>query len=108
MLVCGVGFGFFQTPNNRSMLGAAPPDRSGAAGALQATARLFGQTLGVTMLALCLQGSSTEGAGSALLIGAGLAVGSALVSIGRGRATGPDRGMSAWRSTPVRRDRAST
>ena len=29
MAVCGLGFGVFQTPNNRAMIGAAPPSRSG-------------------------------------------------------------------------------
>ena len=31
MALCGVGFGFFQSPNNRMMLGSAPPDRAGPA-----------------------------------------------------------------------------
>ncbi len=83
MLLCGLGFGFFQTPNNRSMLGAAPRARAGASGGLQATARLFGQTAGVTALALCLQASWANGAGHALLVGAALAAGSAVVNIGR-------------------------
>jgi hypothetical protein len=46
MALCGLGFGFFQAPNNRSMLSAAPLSRSGAAGGMLATARLTGQTIG--------------------------------------------------------------
>ena len=30
MAVCGTGFGFFQSPNNRLLIGSAPPDRAGA------------------------------------------------------------------------------
>ena len=32
MALCGLGFGFFQAPNNRTLLAAAPRIRSGAAG----------------------------------------------------------------------------
>src|SRR5690606_31087817 len=32
MAFCGMGFGMFQTPNNRTMLTAAPRNRSGGAG----------------------------------------------------------------------------
>jgi DHA2 family multidrug resistance protein-like MFS transporter len=45
MALCGLGFGFFQAPNKRSMLSAAPLERSGAAGGMLATARLTGQGL---------------------------------------------------------------
>ena len=46
MALCGFGFGFFQAPNNRTMLAAAPRARSGAAGGMLATARLLGMTVG--------------------------------------------------------------
>jgi DHA2 family multidrug resistance protein-like MFS transporter len=46
MMLCGLGFGFFQVPNNRNMLLAAPRARVAAAGGMQATARLSGQTAG--------------------------------------------------------------
>jgi MFS transporter, DHA2 family, multidrug resistance protein len=52
MAVCGLGFGFFQAPNNRSMLSAAPLERSGAAGGMLATARLTGQTVGAILAAI--------------------------------------------------------
>lgn len=45
-MLCGLGFGFFQVPNNRNMLLSAPRARSAAAGGMQATARLSGQTAG--------------------------------------------------------------
>jgi DHA2 family multidrug resistance protein-like MFS transporter len=44
--LAGLGFGFFQTPNNQNMLLTAPKERSGAAGGAQGTARLTGLTLG--------------------------------------------------------------
>lgn len=51
MALCGVGFGFFQSPNNRTIVAAAPRQRSGAAGGLLATARLLGQTGGAVAVA---------------------------------------------------------
>jgi len=38
MAVCGVGFGFYQTPNNITLMTAGPPDRSGAASGMVAVA----------------------------------------------------------------------
>ena len=52
MALCGLGFGFFQSPNNRTLMSAAPLARSGAAGGMLATARLTGQTIGATLAAL--------------------------------------------------------
>jgi DHA2 family multidrug resistance protein-like MFS transporter len=46
MAVCGIGFGLFQSPNNRTIVSSAPVNRSGAAGGMLATARLLGQTTG--------------------------------------------------------------
>jgi DHA2 family multidrug resistance protein-like MFS transporter len=46
MAVCGIGFGLFQSPNNRTIVSSAPRNRSGAAGGMLATARLLGQTTG--------------------------------------------------------------
>jgi DHA2 family multidrug resistance protein-like MFS transporter len=46
MAVCGIGFGLFQSPNNRTIVSSAPRNRSGAAGGMLATARLLGQTFG--------------------------------------------------------------
>lgn len=55
LVLCGLGFGLFQTPNNRAMLGATPRERSGSAGGLQATARLTGQMLGATAVGVCFR-----------------------------------------------------
>ena len=74
MALCGLGFGFFQSPNNRMMLSTAPRDRAGAAGGMLATARLTGQTAGAVLIAVCLHLFDDRGERIALAIGAGLAV----------------------------------
>jgi MFS transporter, DHA2 family, multidrug resistance protein len=52
MIFCGLGFGFFQPPNNRSLLSVAPLDRSGAAAGMLAVSRLTGQTIGASLTAV--------------------------------------------------------
>ena len=52
--VCGLGFGFFQSPNNRELLGNAPRTLSGAASGVLASARTFGQTVGAAVAAIVL------------------------------------------------------
>lgn len=54
LALCGLGFGLFQVSNNRNLFLATPRERSGAAGGLQATARLTGQALGATLEAALL------------------------------------------------------
>jgi DHA2 family multidrug resistance protein-like MFS transporter len=75
MAICGLGFGFFQAPNNRSMLSAAPLARSGAAGGMLATARLTGQTVGAILAAISfrLAGNSETVALATAAVLAGLA-----------------------------------
>jgi DHA2 family multidrug resistance protein-like MFS transporter len=74
MALCGLGFGFFQSPNNRLMLSTAPRERSGAAGGMLATARLTGQTAGAVLIAVLLQLYGDAGERIGLAAGAGLAV----------------------------------
>jgi MFS transporter, DHA2 family, multidrug resistance protein len=52
MLVCGIGFGFFQSPNNRALISAVPRSRSGVASGVVSTARLTGQTIGGVVVAV--------------------------------------------------------
>jgi MFS transporter, DHA2 family, multidrug resistance protein len=85
MALCGAGFGFFQTPNNRTMLGSAPKARSGSAGGMQATARLLGTTLGTTVVAICFQLAEEGGPRVALLCGIGFALAAGLLSLTRRR-----------------------
>jgi DHA2 family multidrug resistance protein-like MFS transporter len=78
VLICGVGFGLFQTPNNRIMLTSAPKERSGAAGALMTMARMIGLTLGAALAALVFGVYGQAGAHVAL-IGAEIAAALGLV-----------------------------
>jgi DHA2 family multidrug resistance protein-like MFS transporter len=80
LAVCGFGFGLFQTPNNRAMIGASPPHRSGAAGGMLATARLLGQTGGAAMVAVIFGLAPSHGTTLTLLVGAGFATAAAAVS----------------------------
>jgi MFS transporter, DHA2 family, multidrug resistance protein len=73
MMVCGLGFGFFQSPNNRALIDAAPRSRSGAAGGLISTARLTGQTIGGVVVAVIFgftHGNIAAGVWAALIVGA--------------------------------------
>ncbi|RYB02705.1 MFS transporter [Lichenibacterium ramalinae] len=89
LMLGGLGFGLFQTPNNRNMLLSAPRERSGAAGGLQGTARLLGQTAGSVIMALLFSVLSTEAAPRAgLAVAAALALAGGLVSAAR---IGPGR-----------------
>jgi DHA2 family multidrug resistance protein-like MFS transporter len=71
MMLAGIGFGFFQTPNNRVMIGSAPRNRAGAVGGLQATTRVLGQTFGgavvASLFALGLDAGPTLGLIAAIL-----------------------------------------
>lgn len=52
LMLCGAGFGMFQSPNNHLLLSSAPPQRTGSASGMLATARLTGQTTGAALVAL--------------------------------------------------------
>lgn len=60
VVLCGAGFGLFQVPNNRTMFLSAPQARSGAAGGMQGTARLTGQTIGAVIMTLLLAGTTVD------------------------------------------------
>lgn len=49
-VMVGLGMGAFQTPNNSSIMGAAPSGRSGVAGGLLGLTRALGQTSGIAVL----------------------------------------------------------
>ncbi|MET0291459.1 MAG: MFS transporter [Steroidobacteraceae bacterium] len=81
MALCGAGFGFFQSPNNRTIVTTAPKERSGAAGGMLATARLLGQTTGAVTVAA---GFHWLGVGSGpllLRLAAGAAALAAVISL---------------------------
>ncbi|HLY06732.1 MAG TPA: MFS transporter [Rhizomicrobium sp.] len=80
MVICGLGFGFFQAPNNRAMIASAPRHRSGGASGMLGTARLLGQTLGAALVALLFGQFGEHATIYALFIAAGFAVSAAAVS----------------------------
>lgn len=78
-VLCGLGFGLFQVPNNRNLFLSAPRERSGAAGGMQGAARLTGQAAGAVLMTLLFTTASTDvapriglGIGAALTLAAGL------------------------------------
>jgi MFS transporter, DHA2 family, multidrug resistance protein len=83
MLICGIGFGFFNTPNNRAIIMSAPPTRAGAASGMQATSRLLGQSMGAALVALIFGLLPREGTTVALVVAAVTAAGAAVVSFSR-------------------------
>jgi DHA2 family multidrug resistance protein-like MFS transporter len=83
MTVCGIGFGFFNTPNNRAIITSAPPVRTGGASGMQATARLFGQSIGAAMVALVFTAFPLNGTTMALFIATGASALAACVSLSR-------------------------
>jgi MFS transporter, DHA2 family, multidrug resistance protein len=82
MGVCGLGFGFFQAPNNRTMLSSAPLSRSGTAGGMLATSRLTGQTIGATLAAISFR-FAAHAEPFALGVAALFAAGAAAASLSR-------------------------
>ena len=85
--IAGLGFGFFQSPNNRELLSSVPHERSGAAGGMLATARLFGQSVGAALVAVTfgLIGLVAHATPVTLWLAAAIAAGGAAVSIQRSR-----------------------
>ncbi|MGF6570891.1 DHA2 family multidrug resistance protein-like MFS transporter [Paraburkholderia sp. GAS333] len=83
MALCGVGFGIFQSPNNRTILSSAPRERSGGASGMLGTARLTGQTLGAALVALIFGIAPKNGTFIALYVAAGFSAVAAVVSMMR-------------------------
>lgn len=69
--ITGLGIGLFTSPNNNSMMGAAPPNRQGIASATLATARNIGMVLGVALPSAVLATvmSHSQGNTTALFVG---------------------------------------
>jgi DHA2 family multidrug resistance protein-like MFS transporter len=81
MLICGFGFGFFNTPNNRAIIISAPSRRSGGASGMQASARLIGQTMGAALVALVFGLFPVDGTTITTVCGAAIALAAAGVSM---------------------------
>ena len=95
-IVCGAGFGLFQVPNNRNLFLSAPAARSAAAGGMQGTARLAGQTLGAVVITVLLASETIEYAARFGLAFAAIAVTAAgIASLARVPAAKPQAASSA-------------
>jgi DHA2 family multidrug resistance protein-like MFS transporter len=81
-LICGIGFGLFQAPNNRTMTSAAPPARSGAAAGMLGLSRLCGQMTGVVIAGLLLRHLPTTNS-SFSLVAAAIASMGGMLTLGR-------------------------
>ena len=84
MALCGAGFGFFQSPNNHTIVTSAPPHRAGGASGMLGTARLVGQTTGAVALAIVLSvagAPAVRGLKAALALAACLAATAAVASM---------------------------
>ncbi len=81
LVLCGAGFGFFQSPNLRAMMSSAPARRAGGASGVVATSRQFGQTTGAALVALCFSASTVDGPRLALWLGCGFAGAAAIASL---------------------------
>jgi DHA2 family multidrug resistance protein-like MFS transporter len=79
MVLCGIGFGLFQSPNNHIIITSAPAHRSGGASGMLGTARLTGQTLGAVLMAIIFSFLESNGA-RAPLVALWLAAGFAAVA----------------------------
>lgn len=80
MILCGAGFGLFQSPNNHTIITSAPRERSGGASGMLGTARLLGQSSGAALVALMLNQFGDNGTHVSLMAAAILAVIAACVS----------------------------
>lgn len=80
MMLSGAGFGIFQTPNNSTLISSAPSNRSGGASGMLGTARLVGQTLGATLVAMLFGLVTQNSTQACLLLGGGFAIVSGIIS----------------------------
>jgi DHA2 family multidrug resistance protein-like MFS transporter len=87
MGLCGLGFGFFQAPNNRTLMSLPPRARSGAAAGMLGTVRSLGHASGAALVAVLFSTHEDGGAQIALMTAAMMAVIAALLSFSRLRAT---------------------
>jgi len=96
MAVCGLGFGLFQSPNNRTIVSAAPKPRSGAAGGMLATARLLGQTAGAVAVGMAFHLAGVKATPELLLAASMAALAAAGISLLR-MGVAPPRRVAAYK-----------
>ena len=83
LALLGFGFGLFQTPNNRMILGAAPRARSGNVSGTLTVARTIGQAGGSSLVSVCLSHLGPSGASAALCMAPVLALTASGVGLAR-------------------------
>ncbi len=93
MALCGIGFGFFQTPNNAALMTAGPANRAGAAGGMLAMARILGWCLGSALVAVLFALVHGRPTVACLEVACGFATFGAIVSVSRFGA-GPARAQA--------------
>lgn len=80
MMLCGAGFGLFQSPNNHTIISSAPRNRSGGASGMLGTARLLGQSTGAALVALMFNMFHDNGTHASLILAASCAIAAAIIS----------------------------
>jgi len=83
MALCGIGFGFYQTPNNTTVMTAGPVSRSGAAGGMLAVARTLGWCVGSALVTLIFSLAHDDATIRCLEVACGFAVVGAITSVSR-------------------------
>jgi predicted MFS family arabinose efflux permease len=88
LALVGAGAGLYVAPNSALIMGAAPHDRQGVAGAMAATARNLGMTLGIA-IAASLYHVRWVGFRGSVLVAAGLALAGVLLAAVRPSSEAP-------------------
>ena len=83
MVICGAGFGFFQSPNQKAIMSSAPRERGSGASGVVATARLIGQATGAALVAFTFSFAGDQGPTLALVLGAAFAAVGGIASLSR-------------------------
>lgn len=81
LVMCGVGFGLFQSPNMVAFMRSAPKERSGGAGGVLALSRLLGQSIGAAAVAFWMSSGLEAGPTAALWSGVAVALLGACFSV---------------------------
>ncbi|WP_407668636.1 MFS transporter [Paraburkholderia xenovorans] len=81
LVICGTGFGLYQTPNNSMVMTSGPRNRSGAASAMMSLARLVGMTLGAAAATVMLGKGIDHATFTALVLAGGIAAAGSGISL---------------------------
>jgi DHA2 family multidrug resistance protein-like MFS transporter len=69
LLLCGIGFGLFQSPNMRALMSAGPIERSSRASGIMTVIYNLGQAVGAALVAAFFASLGTYGAEATLWVG---------------------------------------